>query len=205
MFTKDLLLFWVALQRPEATSLDILINIAAKGFSLVDHTMPLSFVSACVEHPPRSLKECCRQLAELNLTAHLCANSIHLPLKIRETEAQSCSALCPLVHEGGMRSKEQDCAVPNAPEHPSPDPQVRLVQQHPAPVCQLCAPGAPLPTHRLCSQPNPGSSCAPASLRIAHGELSSPATAPCGAVAGSNPPAKSLSDRFPSKASALRE
>lgn len=59
MFTKDLLLFWAALRRPEATSLDILRNTAAKGFSLLDHTTPLSFVSvsgASTEEPQRGLQ-----------------------------------------------------------------------------------------------------------------------------------------------------
>lgn len=90
-----------------------------------------------------------------------------------------------LRREGGIRNEERGCAVPNAPEHPSLDPQARLVQQYPAPVCQPCTPGAPLPTRRLSSQPSPGSSCAPSSLRTAHGELSSPAPAPCGPTARS--------------------
>lgn len=91
-----------------------------------------------------------------------------------------------LFRDRGIRNEEQGCAVPTLPEHPSPDPQVRLLQQCPAPVCQPCTPGAPLPTCRLCAQLRPGSLRAPASLRIAEGELSSVAPVPCGAAAGSH-------------------
>lgn len=59
MFTKGPLLFWAAPRRPEATSLNILRNTAAKGFSLLDHTMPPSFVSvsgASTAEPQRGLQ-----------------------------------------------------------------------------------------------------------------------------------------------------
>lgn len=92
---------------------------------------------------------------------------------------------------------EWGCAVPNAPKHPSPDAQARSVQQRPAPICQPCTPGAPLPTCRLSSRLSPASSCALTSLCIAHGELLSPAPAPCGTAAGSHSSRRDPVERIP--------
>lgn len=125
--TKAPLLLQAALQRSEATSLGILTNITAKGcFSLLDRTMPLSFVSVCVapssEEPQSGLAG--EGLSETSLlssgrTAITCPK--HLG-KLRHPQALlpwllvcSCVLLCPARFLLWL----QRCAVPQRAAGPS--------------------------------------------------------------------------------------
>lgn len=112
-----------------------------------------------------------------------------------------------LCREGGMRNEEWGCAVPNAPQHPPLDLQVRSVQQRPAPVCQPCT--QPCTQALLCPPAGSPPDRAPAPRALPHPFASHTVSfrhqlqrrvVPQRAA---NPPAETPSDRFPSKASAL--
>lgn len=84
--------------------------------------------------------------------------------------------------------------MPNAPVPPSLHPQARSVQRWPAPLCPAC-PRALRPTEpRLL-----------ASSRIPSHRTRRVCLTGSGTAAGSDAPAETPSDRFPSKASALHE